>query len=83
MEACYRAGALTRFANCKAPGSVRLQIATGFGRERRFRGRNRTARTMHSLPSMIDVVLVLSAAAFFAVSWAYVRFCAGGLGGAS
>jgi hypothetical protein len=30
---------------------------------------------------MIDVVLVLSAAAFFAVSWVYVRFCAG-LGGA-
>jgi hypothetical protein len=30
---------------------------------------------------MIDVVLVLSAAVFFAVSWAYVRFCAG-LGGA-
>jgi hypothetical protein len=30
---------------------------------------------------MIDVVLVLSAAAFFAVSWAYVRFCAA-LGGA-
>jgi hypothetical protein len=33
------------------------------------------------MPSMIDVVLVLSAAAFFAVSWAYLRFCAG-LGGA-
>jgi len=38
---------------------------------------------MQPVPSMIDVVLVLSAAAFFAISWAYVRFCAGGLGGAS
>jgi hypothetical protein len=30
---------------------------------------------------MLDLVLVLSAAAFFALSWAYVRFCAD-LGGA-
>ena len=34
--------------------------------------------TSRALPlRMLDLLLVLSTIAFFALSWAYVRFCAG------